>query len=196
MVFDLETTGLPRMTKARKFANFKYTKYYDSSRIVSMSWVQLDKNMKHMSSNYYIIKPERFEIPMESTRIHGITTKEAMDYGVSLQEVLTIMNKQLKECDCLVAHNIRFDKSVLLSELYRHRMNDMITHVLEKNEFCTMMHGMKYLKTNRYPKLKDLYKSLYGNDTQNEHNAYFDALYACECFIKLNDTSYLNPSAN
>lgn len=193
LIFDLETTGLPRMTQAKRFANFKYVRYYDTSRIVSMSWIHLDKNYKKISSNYFIIKPDAYQIPKESSEIHGITTEYATKYGVPILDVFKVFKHSVSESQQIVAHNIRFDKSVLLSELYRYKQYHLIDDLLTKDEYCTMMQGKKALNKTKFPKLAELYKELHGIDMQNAHNALYDTMYCTDCFVKLNQTTETLP---
>jgi len=46
-----------------------------------------------------IIKPEYFEIPEESIKIHSITNKEENEKGKELKNILKKLGKIIKECD-------------------------------------------------------------------------------------------------
>ena len=190
LIFDLETTGLPRMTQQKRFANFKWSRYYDTSRIVSISWVHLDKNYKRVSSNYCMIKPDSFVIPDDSIKIHGINNDRAKQYGLPIMEMFHMLKHSAEESKQLVSHNIRFDKAVLLSELYRYNQMELLEKLNGMEEYCTMMNGKKHLKVKKFPKLGELYKSLFEKEMEEAHDAYYDTAHCMDCFIKLqNETN-------
>lgn len=191
LVFDVETTGLPRMTQNKRFANFKWPKYYDTSRIVSISWVNLDKNYKRVSSNYCLIKPDDFNIPEDATKIHGITNDVALQYGVPIEEMFKNLNQTLLETKQLVSHNIRFDKAILLSELYRYNEMELLERLNRMDEYCTMMNGKKHLKAKKWPKLAELYQSLFDKEMIGAHDAFHDTVHCMDCFIKLQNEAAL-----
>ena len=82
LFFDTETTGLPRNYKA------PVTDLNNWPRLVQLAWLFYDESGNKIAGNDIIIKPEGFTIPVESSRIHGISTERAMREGVSLTEVL------------------------------------------------------------------------------------------------------------
>lgn len=173
------------MTQAKRFANYKYTRYYDTSRIVSISWVHLDKNYQKVSSNYCIIKPDNFNIPDEATKIHGISDEYANQYGVSIADLIRIFKYSAVGSQTLVSHNIRFDKSILLSELHRYNEFDLLDKVASMDEYCTMMKGKKMMKTKKWPKLAELYQNLFDKEMEGAHNALYDTEHCTDCFIKM-----------
>ena len=187
LVFDLETTGLPRMTQNRSFARPKWTKYYDTSRIVSISWTHLDKNYKRMGTNYCLIKPDEFAIPEEATKIHGITNECALQYGVPIKDMFQMLDHSATASSHLVSHNIRFDKSILLSELYRYDQMELLEKISKMSDYCTMMRGKKHLKVRKWPKLGELYQSLFDKEMEGAHDAFYDTAHCTDCFIKLQD---------
>ena len=64
--FDCETTGVP--AKGLKWdADFNQFPH-----VVQLAWVFGDKERS------FIIKPDNYEIPPETTAIHGITTERAI----------------------------------------------------------------------------------------------------------------------
>ena len=91
LFFDTETTGLPINWNApiSDFSNWP--------RIVQIAWAHYDENGKEIKSKSYIIKPENFFIPIESARVHGITTEIANEKGVAIKAVLNELTRALKE---------------------------------------------------------------------------------------------------
>jgi len=76
-----------------------------------------------------------FTIPVDSARIHGITTDRANAEGVSLYKVLPQFNADVEKADTVVAHNLDFDLPVVTTEFVRCRLE---TGLADKHSFCTM----------------------------------------------------------
>ncbi|MHC4458974.1 MAG: 3'-5' exonuclease, partial [Planctomycetota bacterium] len=106
LFFDTETAGLPRNRKA------PVSDLNNWPRLVQIAWLQYDKSGSQVKGSDYIIKPEGFTIPYNSTKIHGITTKKAMEEGVLLDVVLEEFSTVIDRSDYLVAHNMDFDEKI------------------------------------------------------------------------------------
>lgn len=175
LIFDTETTGLPR---SRKTAIQEPNNW---PHMVSISWVIMTDNNVIEKKRSYIIQPEGWIIPQESTRIHGITHVEAIAQGVSLRSVIDEFLNQ--EYDVLIAHNMQFDYNVLMNAI---RWDLSLMNVLvDKPMFCTMQ-ASKYFCRLPYstgggakpPKLKELYKHVFGRnpDESQLHNSMYDTM--------------------
>jgi DNA polymerase-3 subunit alpha len=189
LIFDLETTGLPifNTTGKYRFHSFRYLNKYDQSRIVSISWILLDNSGKITKQEYYIIRPLDFTIDNASkaTEINGITSEIAHERGVLWETMYRAFLEDVKKCHSLVAHNIQFDVSIMLSEMFRYNKQQGIEQFLAKKKLCTMKLGRLAMSQSRGPKLCDLYKHLYNEEMKNAHDASYDTLYCCKCFISM-----------
>ena len=89
LFIDTETNGLPDMT------NIKYGNYpiftdinkYNTARIIQLSFMLCDENLKELEMHDYIIKRENFEI--NNSEFHGITN-DISDNGINFYESLLI----------------------------------------------------------------------------------------------------------
>jgi DNA polymerase III epsilon subunit-like protein len=194
LVFDLETTGLlPKTQQADgvrpRISSYKSISKYNKVRIVSIGWVVLDASLSEVERHYYVVKP-RVHIPISSTRIHGISNKQAKEVGVEIQEVLRKLEQSMTGCKFLVAHNLLFDKMVMLSELYRHRAKKCMDYLFKMQHYCTMLHGQKMLKCRKFPRLAELYEHCSGTPLTNAHNALEDTLHCCACYKTLRSSSH------
>lgn len=178
-VFDVETTGLPVRN-----AGFRDLEAFSGSRLLSISWIVVHNDVP-IEQSYFLVRPDDFEISEESTKIHGITKKMANEIGLSMQQVLKMLWDSIAKCRTLVAHNIQFDVSIILSEFHRAGMQDAIDCVYEKAHICTMRKGKEVLAMKKFPKLGELYKGLYGEEITNAHDAQYDTLYCYKCFAKM-----------
>lgn len=188
-IFDTETTGLPifNTTGFHRFPNYRALDKYNSSRIVSISWIIADENGKLVKQAYHILKPADFVIDNNSkaTEIHGITQEIADENGVSWDDMYNEFIKDLSTCDIVVAHNINFDASIMLSEMHRYHKKDGIKTFLNKGKLCTMKLGKGAMKQDRSPKLCDLFKHLCNEEMVNAHDAAYDTLVCYRCFVKM-----------
>ncbi len=190
LVFDTETTGLPKLTPTRSLYDPRNLEAYSTSRIVSIAWkvlIQSGESFDSLHSAHYYVIPDGFTIPPESTQIHGITEELARCKGVPighiLQELMNLFNTM--NITTLVAHNISFDINVLSSECYRYDQDDLAVIIASKHRFCTMRRGRSLLNLPKPPKLSELYRTLYNEDITNAHDAEYDTLNCSKCFEAL-----------
>jgi hypothetical protein len=186
LFFDTETTGLPK-----GWVNALTEGVWPD--IVSVSWILCDKNGSILTAEYYIIKPDGWVIPPESTNIHKITEDMANEHGQSLDKVLSRFYETSKYADILVAHNLRFDQNVIDNALLWRLQNTHVMRKWGKRLFCTMKHGAGLLQLPgnygkfKYPKLWELYAHATGKSVSLDilHNALQDTLILKECFFRL-----------
>jgi DNA polymerase III epsilon subunit-like protein len=73
LFLDTETTGLPRYSATDPVEKWP--------RVVQLAWSLYSGDGNCESRNSFIIYPTDFTIPMDSARIHGITTDRAKAKG-------------------------------------------------------------------------------------------------------------------
>lgn len=188
-IFDTETTGLPvfNTTGFHRFPSYRFLNKYDPARIVSISWIIADDEGNIVKQAYHVVKPLDFNIDNSSkaTEIHGITKEIAEERGIPWHTMYDEFIQDLLGCDIIVAHNINFDTSVILSEMYRYNKQDGIHTFLNKGKLCTMRLGKTAMGQSKSPKLCELYQYLCGEDMSNAHDAAYDTLVCYRCFVKL-----------
>jgi 5'-3' exonuclease/DNA polymerase III epsilon subunit-like protein len=100
--FDLETTGVDPRT----------------GRIVSAALVPFTDGMEG-SARTWLVDPG-IEIPIESQRVHGITTERARAEGtpaaIAVPQILEAVTRLREDGSVLVGHNIVYDLTVLAAE--------------------------------------------------------------------------------
>lgn len=181
IVFDTETTGLPKNYKlsAKLFNQWPH--------IVQFSWIICKNNKKEEKS--FIIKPDNYNIPEESTKIHNITTDFANKHGYLLKDVLSIFKNDCDQVDYIVAHNSNFDKKVILAAYYRNNID--ATFLENKKIVCTMLSTIDLCKLQgkygyKYPKLEELFIFLFNKKPNVQlHNSLEDSRITLQCYQKL-----------
>jgi DNA polymerase III epsilon subunit-like protein len=122
-----------------------------------------------------MILPTDFSISPGSVAIHGITEDMAKSKGRPFLQVftdfLTFVGPRTKT---MVAHNAKFDTSVLRSEMLRHNID--ISLIEDLNFRCTLeLYRERFLKPIR---LGVLYEEIFGEQFENAHNSLADCI-AC-----------------
>lgn len=179
LFFDTETSGLPKKYNAH------YSDIGNWPRIIQLAWLIADDTGNVLSESDNIIKVD-FEIPLEASRIHGITNAVAEEKGRPINVVLMDFLNDLKESNRLIGHNVGFDLPVLQSELCRNGLK----HEINYPSFCTMKNSTDYCQIpgNRgykWPKLEELYQICFGKKIEQAHNARADVRATYEVFYHL-----------
>lgn len=197
LVFDTETTGLP------KSRNASVTDSDAWGYIVQWSWIVYDVDERRIVtvSDHIIRLPNGIDIPEESTNIHGITTETMRSSGVHFKKVLTEFTADYEKCNYIVAHNLEFDRKMVQVECFRHHLP--VNYVWSRRkviDYCTMKQsksicGIKdYYKRGpnagkmyiRFPKLSELHHVLFDKDNNTEiknlHNSLIDIVVCFRCF--------------
>jgi DNA polymerase III epsilon subunit-like protein len=122
-----------------------------------------------------MVYPEGFEISPGSVAIHGITEEMAKSKGRSFVQVFTdFMTFIGPRTKTLIAHNAKFDVSVLHSEMIRHGID--LSLIENINFRCTLeLYRERFLKPIR---LGVLYEEIFGEQFENAHNSLADCI-AC-----------------
>lgn len=180
LIFDTETTGLPKSRKSYEDAG------PDSwPHMVSISWVIYDVDTNTIEKQRsYIVKPMGWDIPEDVVKIHGISTLKATIQGHSLMTVLTeFMSEPVQG---LVAHNMEFDYNVVCSAIKYDLEMDF--KGFPHKRYCTMelsrpICNMKTLFGKpKAPKLRELYEFVFKKQpiAANLHDSLYDTLILTE----------------
>ena len=181
LFFDTETTGLPRNWKA------PVTDLGNWPRMIQIAWITADNKGNRIDSDDFIIKPENFEIPLEVTRVHGISTERAINEGEELEKVLNMFNELVEQAEFIVAHNISFDEKIVGAELLRKGIRSDFGR---KRKLCTMKASTNYCRLPgpygyKWPKLSELHIKLFGENFDEAHDASVDINATEKCFWEM-----------
>ena len=184
LIFDTETTGLPKNYKA------PYTDTDNWPRMVQLAWQLHDEEGKLIEVKDYIVKPVGFDIPFNATKIHGISTQKALEEGYDLKFVLEKFEKDLERAHYNVGHNIGFDVNIVgceaVREEFKTAMHDKIvldTCTEVTANYCKIPGGRggKF----KLPTLTELHHFLFNESFNEAHNAAFDVEATSRSFLEL-----------
>lgn len=179
LIFDTETTGLPR---SKIPANIEPNNW---PHIVSISWIILDSDTNQIEKQKsYIVKPAGWTIPEDSIKIHGITQDQALAKGIELSKV--IGEFLAEQSDVLVAHNLEFDINVLYNAIQWDL--ELPFKKLNKKMICSMELSRSICNIKslfgkpKAPKLSELYEHVFKRTPNKEslHNSMYDVLILTE----------------
>jgi DNA polymerase-3 subunit alpha len=191
LIFDTETTGLPRRDNA------PVSEVDNWPRVVQIAWQLHDESGDLLEHQNLLIVPEGFEIPYSAEKVHKISTEKARKHGVPLDEALQKFNDSLGKASFLVGHNIRFDMNALGAEFIRANIE---SRFLELKQICTMWSSTDHMKLpggrgGKYkpPKLMELYEYLFEEQFPEAHNASADVEATARCFFELLRKKIISP---
>jgi DNA polymerase III epsilon subunit-like protein len=183
LIFDTETTGLPK----RFYASWEALDNWP--RMTQIGALLINEEGKELDRISSLIRPDGWEVPKEKFFIeNNMSTERCMKEGLDVWHVLRQFQDMLKRADYKVAHNIAFDNPIIGSEMIRAG----IAHQLFKYKkgVCTMKSTTNFVKIkshaggNKWPKLIELHRTLFGVDFVGAHDAMADVEATKNCFLE------------
>src|SRR5260221_3384679 len=193
LIFDTETTGVPHNKTA------PLTDLENWPRLVQIAWQLHDQNGKLLSQHNYIVKPDGFDIPFKAEKVHGISTRRALEEGRDGKQVLDAFVVDLSRTQVLVGHNIEFDINIIGAELIRQSKDTAAFLQMEKVDtgivsidFCQLPGGMG--GKLKMPRLSELHEKLFGKNFEDAHDASYDVAATARCFFALIGKRIVQPA--
>ena len=162
--------------------------------------------------NAYINIKDELLITEKITDLTGITREKCKTEGIPIADALYEFYHEYMLADYVIAHNISFDKRMILFEIERNHLllqergADLILNIFNPifckvrgiENYCTMhssIHICNIMIENKtdknkkpykkFPKLAELYFTLFHYKPENLHNALVDTLVCLRCFLKI-----------
>ena len=202
LFIDTETTGLLPTKHYDRYEEY----LMDAPYLVQVAMLFYDKNLNKLSERNIILRPQGYSIPLESSRIHGITYSYAFDNGEDRNNVMKYIKSVYDTVNVIVGHNLAFDLAVIDNELLRERIGGFGYHYKDNDdgswssttykadvlidtmklgaEICKIPSSIKGEKY-KWPTLDELYRKLFGKSFQGQHNALNDVKAMYECYCKM-----------
>ena len=182
LVFDTETTGLPKNWKA------PITDTDNWPRMVQLAWQCHDIEGNFLFAKNHVITPEGYTIPDDVVAVHGISTEIAHEKGISLKDALIDFMADVAKSKFIIGHNVNFDINIVGCELVRCEMDEqalvnapMLDTMTGSKEFCNLTRGGKL----KNPTLTELHIKLFKVAFEEAHNAAADVEATTRCFLEL-----------
>ena len=184
LIFDTETTGLPKRWKA------PITDADNWPRCVQIAWQLHDDQGVCLEHCDFLIRPDGFNIPYDAEKIHGISTALAAAEGVSLISVLEKFNEALDKAKFVVGQNVGFDLNIMGCEYHRMQVVTPLNSLPVLDTCTETTASLCQLPGGRggkfkLPTLTELHQYLFKTPFAEAHNATADVEATTRCFLEL-----------
>ena len=184
LIFDTETTGLPRNYNAPASDTDNWP------RMVQIAWQLHDVQGNLLQHDSIVVKPEGYTIPYATIQIHGITNERAIEEGQDLRQTLKKFTDAVAAATYLCGHNIEFDIKIIGSELFRCGFENILESkpfIDTKNDQTTSYCAIPGGKGGKFkwPTLTELYQKLFNRGFEEAHNAAFDVTATAKVFFEI-----------
>jgi len=179
LVFDTETNG------------------FKNSHIVQLAAILYD-NEKEVQVYNSLVKPTDWTIPDEVVKIHGITTERALAEGQPIETVLDAFLELARQAERFVAHNFKFDRTIVDGEISRRYRDPQTGHSVYHSPFgakayhCTMLQATSICRLPgkygyKWPTLQEAHTILVGHPFESAHDALADVRACKAVYDKLTE---------
>ena len=182
LVFDTETTGLPRDWNA------PLSDLDNWPRVVQVAWQLHAADGSLVEACDFLVQPDGFNIPFGAEDIHGISTELARTEGLAAAEVMAKLRDALARAEFMVGHNLKFDLNALGAEFLRLGWDEswITKPVLDTMTPQTAaLVGIPGRGGFKPAKLGELHAKLFGQAFAEAHNATADVEATARCFWEL-----------
>lgn len=169
IVFDTETTGLPLHPDAP---------LEKQPKIIELGAALVDQEGNTVDTLSQLLHPGE-EITEEITKITGLTNDQLKDQP-KFVEALPQLREFFSRGFAVFAHNLPFDKKLLMFDLKRASCEDF---PWPATEYCTI--GLHRSQWGRNMKLTDLYERTLGKPLPQTHRALDDVQALVEVIVAL-----------
>ncbi|PWJ42278.1 3'-5' exonuclease [Sediminitomix flava] len=181
LVFDTETTGLPKNWKA------PMTDLDNWPRIIQLAWAFYDDSYQLVEKKVDLIKPDGWVMPTDTFWIeNGFSQEKSEAEGIPITDALNSFKDKLEESNYLIAHNMSYDYNVAGAEFIRFMMRSQN----KPQKICTKDSSTDYCKIPgpygyKWPTLMELHTFLFEEGFEGAHDALADVEACARCFFEL-----------
>lgn len=183
LVFDTETTDLPLKGVSEKDPR--------QPHLVQLAGQLVDARGDVLAGiNFPVRLPEGAEMGKKAEAVHGLSKKHLDKFGVPLEWALGAFGLLVRRAHGLVAHNAKFDLSILSFAYHRAGLPNPLT---EMSCVCTMEASKKLLRLPprggfggyKNPSLNELHLHAFDRVVKGAHDAMVDVVACRDCFFWL-----------
>lgn len=190
LIFDTETSGIPRDHLSATDPQ--------QARVVQLAAAMFHDRREVASID--LVVNNGIEIHEEASKIHGITTEMATEFGIAPQGAGGIFWRLAAKSDLLVAHNVAFDLRMLGLMSQQAGLADLPKLLAQKPARCTCEAAAPIVNlppTERMiaagfnkpkaPKLEECVRHFFGEELVGAHSAAADVRACARVYWKLDE---------
>ncbi len=172
LIFDTETTGMVQWKLPPE-----HQSQPDLVQLGMLLVETADWSVKARLS-MLVRLPDGVRIDPEAKQAHGISEQDCEQYGVVAIVACSLFNQFCLQADAVVAHNMSFDRSIMLTALYR--LGNKPDRMAGKRIICTKELSTDVLKlpgkygSYKWPTLAEAYRHFTGDEIEGAHDALVD----------------------
>ena len=183
-ILDTETTGLP--AKGGDFSKVN---------MAELAYIITDLDLNIIKESNFLIKGD-YEIPEIITQLTGITKELTDEQGIPLDKALFNFYKDLRDCEFIVAHNLRFDVGMIKKEIQSLKNKHIMGEFNSKIQLCSLQMFRKEFPKKETDiqnhKLQTVYNYLHDQPYVQTHRALDDVMMIRSSMLKTNNFSLIN----
>jgi DNA polymerase III subunit epsilon len=145
----------------------------------------------------YLIQPDGWTMDAKASEITGLTDAMAKDYGTHLVTGVEFFLDMVKHADIIVAHNARFDITVMRRAAFVYYDligSDYVDPFEGKTMICTMLAALDIVKATpkrgnqwKWPKLVECTQFFFNEDIDGAHDALVDVRATARVYYHMLD---------
>jgi DNA polymerase-3 subunit epsilon len=172
LIFDTETTGMVQWKLPPEHASQPDLIQLGMLLVETQDW---EPRARH---SMLVQLPDGVTIEPGAREAHGISEEDCNRFGVQAMVACSLFNQLCMRADVIVAHNMSFDQSIMLTAL--HRLGNKPNRFDGKRLICTKDESTDVLKlpgkfnSYKWPTLAEAYGYFSGKDIEGAHDALVD----------------------
>jgi DNA polymerase-3 subunit epsilon len=180
LIFDTETTGMVKWKKPPEDPGQPHLIQLGMMLLETRSWAPMARY------SGLVQLPAGASIEPEAYKAHGISEQDCKEFGVAPIVACSLFNQMCMRADVIVAHNMSFDRTVMLASL--HRLGGKPDRMSEKRLICTKDESTSVLKLPgkygdyKWPTLAEAYTHYTGKELVGAHDALVDTEACLDVF--------------
>ncbi len=183
LIFDTETTGMVKWKQPPEHPG--------QPDLVQLAMLLIDRDDWSIKTraSFIVQLAEGVKIEPKAEETHKISAADCEAYGVAPVVAVSLFNQLCMQADQIVAHNISFDQSIMLTAL--HRLGNKPNRMEGKTLVCTKEATTDVLKIPgnygkyKWPTLAEAYSHYTNKKIEGAHDALADTLACLEVYRAL-----------
>ena len=172
LIFDTETTGMVKWKESPE--------HPAQPDLLQLAMLLVDRETWAIKTqvSFILQLADGVRIEPEAEATHGISAEDCANYGVAPIVAVSLFNQLCMQADVIVAHNMSFDQSIMLTAL--HRLGNKPNRMEGKGLICTKEATTDVLKIPgnygkyKWPTLAEAYRHYTGLEIEGAHDALAD----------------------